>query len=106
MDDARLVVARQHHCSSWDHLVEYAATQRLHDEDPSRRESAPRARAIRAMRAHDVSALQTVVHEHPEVLHQSEADRRSGHTLLSSALALEPGDGRQVPRALTDWLAS
>ena len=106
VEDARLVVARQQHCFSWDHLVEYAAAQRLRDTDPWQRESEPRARAIRAMRAHDLPALQTVVRDHPEVLQQSNEDRRVGYTLLSSALALEPRDGRPDAGALTAWLAS
>ncbi len=106
VEDARLVVARQQHCFSWDHLVEYAAAQRLRDTDPWQRESEPRARAIRAMRAHDLTALQTVVRDHPEVLQQSDEDRRVGYTLLSSALALEPRDGRPDAGALAAWLAS
>lgn len=107
IEDARQVVARERHCSSWDHLLTHAsaALPRL-TVDPWERESAPLARARRAIRDHDLAALQEIARAHPDVLVPSDDEARTGWTLLAAAVDMEPRDGRPDAHAISDWLAT
>ena len=103
-DDAELVVAREHHMTSWAQLVAYAAEQRAHHE-PWAHARSPRGRAIAAIQAHDLPRLQAIVRERPELLTSTAEERRTGFTLLTSALAVELTGGPDASR-LTEWLVS
>ncbi len=107
IEDARQVVARERHCSSWEQLLTHAAAvlPRV-NVDPWERECAPLARARRAIRDHDLAALQEIVRAHPEVLVPSDDQARTGWSLLAAAVDMEPRDGRSDARAITDWLAT
>jgi Clp amino terminal domain, pathogenicity island component len=107
IEDARQVVARERHCSSWEHLLSHANAELPQMQvDPWERESAPDRRAVRAIRDHDLSALQGIVREHPDVLLPSANQARTGWSLIAAAVEMEPRDGRPNARAITDWLAS
>jgi hypothetical protein len=107
IEDARQVVARERHCSSWEQLLAHSAAMLPRVRvDPWERESAPLARARRAIRDHDLVALQDIVRAHPDVLVPSSDQARLGWSLLAAAVDMEPRDGRSDARAITDWLAT
>jgi hypothetical protein len=104
-DDARLTIARQNGCASWEVLMETIDAERARRADPWRSEHAPLKLARTAINAGDLGALTRVVAEHPELLRPSVEERREWQTVAAVALAAEE---RSVPgaRAITDWLAS
>jgi hypothetical protein len=107
IEDARQVVARERHCSSWEHLLSHAVAELPRMQvDPWERESAPDRRAVRAIRDHDLAALQAIVRAHPNVLVPSDDQARTGWSLLTAAVDMEPRDGRPNARAITDWIAT
>lgn len=107
IEDARQVVARERHCSSWEQLLAHSAAMLPRVRvDPWERESAPLARARRAIRDHDLVALQDIVRAHPDVLVPSDDQARLGWSLLAAAVDMEPRDGRSDAHAITDWLAT
>ncbi len=106
IEDARQVVARERHCSSWEQVLSHAAAElpRM-TVDPWESESAPPRRAVRAIRDHDLAALQDIVRAHPDVLVPTDNQARTGWSLLAAAVEMEPRDGRPDARAITEWLA-
>lgn len=102
-DEARLAIARSHGLPSWDALVERAEADR---RQQALLESDPMRDAWDAMRAADVSELQRVIAEHPELLHPSEHDEIKGRHLLASALNFERINGREAMQPIVEWLAS
>jgi hypothetical protein len=105
-EDARLAIARQNRCSSWDQLLEQSAAERARQSDPWGRHASAFTHAARAIRAHDMDALEVVLEQHSELLHPSEDDARRGHTLVHSALIIERVERTPQARRMTDWLAS
>ncbi|HTE45038.1 MAG TPA: hypothetical protein VK636_07325, partial [Gemmatimonadaceae bacterium] len=103
-DDARLTVARQNGCPSWEVLIEVIDAVRARNSDPWVGEL-PTLKLAGAIWAGDLDALVRVVGEHPELLRPSEEQLRESRTVVASALAAEE---RMVPgaRAITDWLES
>lgn len=107
IDDARVVAARKRHCSSWEQLLAHAAALRpRYEMDPWLRHTTPHATAVRAIRGHDLMALQVIARTHPDVLVPHDDDRRRGYDLMAVALDVEPRDGRPDARAITGWLAT
>ncbi len=103
-EEARLVVARMHGAPSWTVLLERldgnARTQSGEWEvDPMRA-------AGDAIRSLDLSALERVVAAHPELLHPSDYDLATGHTLMWSALGAERSHGRVAVQPIIDWLTA
>ena len=100
-DDARLAVARQFGCPSWEVLLERSrespARVRLHSD--WRHTEFLHAR--KAMEAGDLAALKRVVDSHPDLLHMDPEGGRLP-TLMTTALAFEQ---RGVPvQPIIDWL--
>lgn len=104
-DEARLTVARQNACESWDALMESIDAERARRGDPWRGLPASLELARTAINAGDLDALTRVVAGHPELLRPSDDERREWQTIVHVALAAEE---RNVPgaRAITDWLAA
>ena len=98
VDDARVVVAREHMCASWEALAE--ASKDAGDGGWERYQQ-PLTRGFNAIKQTDLAALSAIVDEHPEVL----TARGSGrHTLISSALVHERRERTLGAKAITDWL--
>lgn len=103
-DEARLAIARAHGAPSWAVMIE-----RLDENERARaveRENDPIRRASEAMANGDVDALERIVAEHPPLLHPSEMDRSSGHTLMAAALWEEGKHGAEAMRPIMEWLAA
>jgi Clp amino terminal domain, pathogenicity island component len=104
-DDARLTVARENGCASWDVLMETIEAERARQADPWSDQLATLKLASTAINAGDLDALTRVVAEHPELLRPSVEERREWRTVVAAALAAEE-QGVAGARAITDWLAS
>lgn len=108
IDDARLVVARQHHSATWEQLCERATEkQRFYERHTMwDREKDPFRQAWLGISAHDVDALAAILESHPDLLHPTEEDERHGQTLARQALANECEQRTPEARMVTEWLAS
>ncbi|PYP61183.1 MAG: hypothetical protein DMD26_18185 [Gemmatimonadetes bacterium] len=104
-DDARLAVARQNGCASWEMLMQAIASEQARYGDPWLTFVATLGLTRQAINAGDLEGLKSVVAEHPELLRPPVEDRRDLTTLIHVALGAEE---RAVPgaRAITDWLAT
>jgi ankyrin repeat protein len=105
IDDARLVVARQSRCATWDELMTRARqmeTDQPHDWELYQR---PRGRVAAAVRASNLSELSALLDEYPEFLHADESDP-SKQSLMQSAVVTELRSRSPEARAVTDWLAT
>ncbi|HEY7396198.1 MAG TPA: hypothetical protein VH559_15190, partial [Gemmatimonadaceae bacterium] len=105
IDDARLVVARQHQHASWAQLAEAVATH-AHDVDPWWDHDASFTRALNALRNGDFIALQTIVEAHRELLRPSDDGQTRGLSLMFNALIFERQTRTAEARQVTDWLVS
>ena len=103
-DDARLAIARQWGCPSWQMLLE-RSSESAHRHVVRDWKSTASLHARNAMEASDLESLRRVVATHPELLH---IDDRGGRlpTLLTTALAFEKTRGTEAMRPIIDWLAS
>jgi hypothetical protein len=103
-DEARLAVARLHGAPSWEVLLERlegnARTR------PGEWEIDPMQQVRAAMEAADVSALERVTTEHPELLQPSEYDLSAGRTLMGTALWQERRQGASTMQPIMDWLST
>ena len=107
IDDAKMVVVRMRHCTSWEQLLAHAARAlRRMEQDPWERQATPQARARRAIRDHDLPALQALVLAHPELLRADAEQLRVGWTLMAEAIENEPTDGRADAHEISNWLAA
>jgi hypothetical protein len=107
LDEARLVVARQHRRVSWAELIERATASRAqHKRNTWDAANTPRARARTAMLDHDVTALAKLLDEHPELLTPSVIDREWRNTLGRLALGIERDSKHPDARRVTELLAS
>jgi len=103
-DDARLAVARAHGAPSWEVLLErLAATAATRPDDW---QADPFGLAVAAMDDADLGALERVVAAHPELLHPSEYDEATGHTLMHMALGQERRRGAYAMQPIMLWLAA
>ncbi len=106
-DEARLTVARQAGCASWELLMEEMDADRARDSDPWKREQAALTLARKSIMSGDLDAVMRIVAEHPELLQPTDEDRsqlqRQGIVVV--ALAAEE-KGVAGARAITEWLAS
>jgi hypothetical protein len=85
-DDARLVIARRNAFPSWDALMTRVTAAA---NDPMRRsglDAAPMRRALDAISAADLPALQAVVAAHPELLTPGEYETATTMQLMARAL--------------------
>lgn len=105
VDEARLAVARQMGCASWEVLMEVLAAERTRRGDPWLTAYQPLHHANRAINAGDLDAVKQVVSEHPELLQPSAEDRREFLTVIHAALAAEQR-GVSGAREITEWLAT
>ena len=107
LDDAKMVVVRMRHCTSWAQLLAHAAaTLPRMEQDPWELQVMPRFRAYRAIKDHDLPALQALVRDHPELLQPDAEQQRIGWSLTADAIELEPPAGRVNARDITEWLAT
>ncbi|MEO5815606.1 MAG: Clp protease N-terminal domain-containing protein [Gemmatimonadaceae bacterium] len=104
-NDARLTVARQYGCASWEVLMDEADAELARRTDPWRRQQTSLTAARTAIKVGDLAALKIVVAEHPECLRPSEEEQREWQTVVDSALFAEQR-GVAGAREITDWLAS
>ena len=94
LDDARLVVARQHGCATWEALEDHIAGL------ASGTRSEPFMDAYEAMEARDASRLRDILARHPEIVN---ARGTNGNTLLGLAASLETtADLSQPPGVAAD----
>jgi hypothetical protein len=98
-DDARLAVARQFGCPSWEVLQERSRESTAHPITDWRRTEFSHAR--KAMEAGDLDALKRVVDSHPDLLRMDPEGGRLP-TLMTTALAFEER-GIEM-RRIIDWL--
>jgi hypothetical protein len=100
-EEARLVVAREARCASWEALVARAGTP----PDGWAVYTSPRMLASRAVRHHDQTTLEALAEAHPELLTERWTD--SGHAPLAyDALLHEYETRSEASRRITDWLES
>lgn len=103
-DEARLVVARTNGFPSWALLVRTIERQARTDRRDAW-ERNPRRAAAEAMQLADLTTLQDIVRDYPELLHgPAVGDAARGHSLLSSALHYERTLGRTAMAPIIDWL--
>jgi hypothetical protein len=107
IEDARLVVARQHHSATWEQLCERATANERFRERHSvwDRDKSPVRQAWLAISAHDLDALGAILESHPDLLHPAEEDERYGQ-LARQAIANECKQRTPEARMVTEWLAS
>jgi len=113
IDDARLTLARQHLCASWEDLLELSANSpRMGGWEHY---EAPHVRASRAIRIGDLAELSALIDEHPELLGDHGGVGRSSLIRLALATEKHAVTGVSTPprpslvnaadaRKLTDWL--
>ena len=104
-DEARLTVARQHGCATWEALMEALAASRVLRDDPWHGALATFELAQRAINVGDLDALKGVVAQHPELLRPSAGHRQEFLTVIHGAIAAEER-GVVGARVITDWLAT
>jgi hypothetical protein len=104
-EEARLTVARQQGCASWEALMEASAASQAVRGDPWRTASATLQLAQGAINVGDLGTLQGVVNDHPELLRPSAQDRQEFATVIHRSIGAEE---RRITgaRAITDWLAT
>jgi hypothetical protein len=98
VDDARVVVAREHMCASWEALAEASKDVGV---DGWERYQQPLTRAFDAIKQADLAAMSAILDEHPEILNARASGR---HTLISSALVNERRERTPEAKAVTEWL--
>ncbi len=107
--EARLAIARSMSCPSWEVLVE--RTGREHT-NPRRKRGPeyewgvdPFQRANTAISNADLTALQALVRDHPELLRPTGTDSSTSATLLNAVFDWEVRRGREAMRPILEWLA-
>ena len=106
-DEARLVVARERRRGSWRELIERASvSSTMKNQGPWGRDGTPIERARLAIRGNDVTALDALLDECPDLLAPSVVDCEWRTTLASMALAFEYEVQTADARRITDLLAS
>lgn len=107
LDDARLVVARQNRCASWDDLLENVATT-AHWREQRRWEAAdsPAQRARAAIRANDVAALSAILDAHPDIGSPSGVDVDYRHSLARLAVHVAFSSREPAASAIMDLMAA
>lgn len=108
LDDARLVVARQHRHASWADLLEnVASTARWHEARRWQQHTdTPSERARAAIRACDIEALSALLDAHPDVVVPSEVDVHFRQSLARIAVACEYTSRDPAAKAITELLAA
>jgi hypothetical protein len=108
LEDAKVAVAREYRCSTWEQLMERADAERRFRENNSEwnRESQPLPRAREAARARDIDALAGLVARHPEHLNPSPEDERRGTTLIHAVIELECEASSEDRYRVSEWLIS
>ena len=108
LEDARLVIARQHRHASWADLLEnVASTARWHEARRWQQHTdTPAERARAAIRASDIAALSTVLDAHPDVVVPSEVDAHFRQSLARTAVLYEFTTREPAARAITDLLSA
>jgi hypothetical protein len=105
-DDARQAVDRQTAFLSWESALAGAGAEERERQGPSWEGDSAHRRAVEAIAAADVAALERVVATHAELLHPAEDDVSLGRTLIAAALAHERRLGADAMRPILDWLAA
>lgn len=103
-DDARLAIARQYGCPSWEVLLERSRQEpERHSVRDWRRTEFMHAR--KAMQVGDLESLRRIVEAHPALL-RLDHDGGRMPTLLTVALHYERERGAGVMRPIIDWLVA
>ena len=105
IEDARLTVARQAMCPSWDVLIERARSTHARAPREWERQRNSHRHAFSAIKASDLAALSAAVTEHPKIL-GSTTPETAAQSLVHSALITEMRSRSPAARGVTDWLAS
>jgi ankyrin repeat protein len=103
IDDARLVVARQRQCASWEKLLDAVATH-ARESDPWKDYDSPFAQAFRAMKANDFDAFRAIVDTHPELLRPSDVERSQWRNLMYYALIRDRRTPSAEAHRFVEWL--
>jgi hypothetical protein len=103
IDDARLVVARQHGAASFE---EFVAKVKSSHHDPWVDPLAVLKRAGRAIRDDDLDSLKQIVQEHPELITMEVPLLPGSNTLAADALRNQAQKRSAEARAITDWVRS
>jgi hypothetical protein len=108
LEDAKIAVAREYRCSTWEQLMERADAERRFRENNSEwnRESQPLVRAREAARARDIEALEALVTRYPELSNPSPDDERRGTTLVNAVIQLEHEASGEDRFRVSEWLMS
>ncbi len=107
LDDARLVVARQYRCASWDALLQHvAATTQWQDQRRWEASDSPMQCARAAIRTSDVVALSAVLDAHPDLVTPSDVDVHYRQTLARLAVDVEFTNRTPAARAVTELLTA
>ena len=101
--EARLAAARMHGFPSWEVLRERTTAEATRPRDDW---EDPIPLAARAMAAADVDALRRIAEAHPELLHPTGEDERTGHNLMNVAIGHERRLGVAAMRPVMEWLAA
>jgi hypothetical protein len=89
IDDARLVVARQHVCPSWDALLAHAALAPPTEGWGWEHYEKPEGQATRAIRHSDLNALSELVSAHPTLISTPGNESGAAWSAIRSALSVE-----------------
>ncbi len=103
-DDAKLAIARQNCCATWEMLIARATRDQHVGEfswEPNFRKMAGDA-----IRLGDLSSLQALAAAHPELLQTPDATRVKIPSLMRAALSVEREIGREATQPIIDWLGS
>jgi Clp amino terminal domain, pathogenicity island component len=103
--EARLAIARSMSCPSWEVLVDRTRERRRERVPEHVFGVDPFQRANTAISNVDLGELQSVVHDHPELLRPTGSDRAMGATLLNAVFDWEMRRGRDAMRPVLEWLA-
>jgi hypothetical protein len=101
-DDASLAVARQSGFVSWEAALAGAGAEERERQGPTWEGNSAHRRAVEAIAAADVAALERVVATHAELLRPSDDDVSLGRTLIAAALAHERRLGADAMRPILD----
>jgi hypothetical protein len=103
IEDARLVVARQHGSASWEEFVAKVTASR---HDPWVDPLAVLKEAGRAIRADDLEGLQKIVQQHPELITMEVPLLPGSNALAADVLHNQAQKRSAESRAITHWVHS